>query len=154
MKTKKKIVLWIVAIVVVLAALFCFLTVATAAGGGIGDPTSYLGGSIQLGGNGAPYYGSNLNVDPVTMTANGSFGMEFDPTKASISSANWDFYKNPYYPSQWTATCYIFGTYNPETLPQNQSWSQSINSGGLNINASLNLDSYSYSQGNGVLIQD
>jgi len=96
-----------------------------------------------MSGEGSYYSSSASNGENY---ANGWFSLNLDPQKFSFNSAYWSFYTSSYDPSQWTASCYLYGFRNDsEKWPQSQYWSQSTNGlNGLSVYESLSFSSQKY----------
>lgn len=136
------------AVLAVVAAMVMFgasVTPVLAAGGGFDfGAGNSLGGSFQLGNDTtSPYYASSVSYN--SDLSSGSFWLRMDPNKFSFDNAYWSFYTNYYDSSHWTAIASFHGLRDSnETWPQNQSWFQEVNKGGVELNASLSFSCQEY----------
>lgn len=76
----------------------------------------------------------------------GSFTLSLDPREVNLENAYWSFYRNYWDSSKWQAICSM-GGYRDQTevWPQSLSWSQSKNSGKVDVSSSLSFSVNQYS---------
>lgn len=121
--------------------MIAFGQLALGAGGGEATGPS-LGGSFYPSGyGGSPNYGSSLQ--DYGTNAGGSFWINLDGSKDSLTSANWQFNAPAGNSTNWTAECNLHGLLSTSSSNYSKNWSSSYStSAGVTISANTNVNSY------------